>query len=63
MTSCAGTEHAPSGVPEGTNSGGGGGGGRGNGGGGKTQLLKLRFLCPDDVGEVKKLCGEWFPVE
>ncbi|XP_072022108.1 N-alpha-acetyltransferase 60-like [Amphiura filiformis] len=23
----------------------------------------LRFLCPRDVAEVKKLCAEWFPVE
>ena len=23
----------------------------------------LRFLCPKDVAEVKKLCAEWFPVE
>jgi hypothetical protein len=25
--------------------------------------VKFRFLCPDDVGTLKKLCAEWFPVE
>ncbi|GAB6025837.1 N-alpha-acetyltransferase 60 [Chamberlinius hualienensis] len=25
--------------------------------------IQLRFLCPEDVDEVKKLCSEWFPVE
>ncbi len=25
--------------------------------------VKLRFLCPDDVPELKILCSEWFPVE
>ncbi|XP_022084917.1 N-alpha-acetyltransferase 60-like [Acanthaster planci] len=61
MTTCSGKENTPSGVKEG--SVGSGGEGRSHGGGGKTQLLKLRFLCPDDVTEVKRLCGEWFPVE
>ena len=27
------------------------------------QEIQLRFLCPSDVGEVKKLCSEWFPIE
>ncbi|XP_076458209.1 N-alpha-acetyltransferase 60-like [Babylonia areolata] len=27
------------------------------------QEVQLRFLCPSDVGEVKKLCSEWFPIE
>ncbi|PVD38256.1 hypothetical protein C0Q70_00867 [Pomacea canaliculata] len=27
------------------------------------QEVQLRFLCPADVGEVKKLCTEWFPIE
>ena len=25
--------------------------------------IKLRFLCPEDVEAVKKLCRDWFPVE
>lgn len=25
--------------------------------------VQLRFLCPEDVPEVKKLCTEWFPIE
>ncbi|KAK3728538.1 hypothetical protein QZH41_011626 [Actinostola sp. cb2023] len=25
--------------------------------------VQLRFLCPDDVAEVKRLCREWFPIE
>lgn len=25
--------------------------------------VQLRFLCPDDVDEVKALCSQWFPVE
>ncbi|XP_041362267.1 N-alpha-acetyltransferase 60-like [Gigantopelta aegis] len=27
------------------------------------QEIQLRFLGPDDVDEVKKLCAEWFPIE
>ncbi|XP_012943964.1 N-alpha-acetyltransferase 60 [Aplysia californica] len=27
------------------------------------QEVQLRFLNPSDVGEVKKLCREWFPIE
>lgn len=27
------------------------------------RLIQLRFLCPDDIAEVKKLCAEWFPIE
>ena len=25
--------------------------------------IKLRFLNPDDINELKTLCSEWFPVE
>nr|CAG4644230.1 EOG090X0BM0 [Lepidurus arcticus] len=25
--------------------------------------LQLRFLCPTDLTEVRKLCNEWFPIE
>ncbi|KAJ8319338.1 hypothetical protein KUTeg_004429 [Tegillarca granosa] len=25
--------------------------------------VQLRFLCPDDIQEVKRLCTEWFPIE
>jgi ribosomal protein S18 acetylase RimI-like enzyme len=25
--------------------------------------IHLRFLSPDDIGEVKRLCAEWFPIE
>ncbi|KAK7085621.1 N-alpha-acetyltransferase 60 [Halocaridina rubra] len=25
--------------------------------------LKLRFLCPNDLPEVKTLCRQWFPIE
>ena len=25
--------------------------------------LQLRFLSPDDLPEVKRLCKEWFPIE
>ncbi len=25
--------------------------------------IQLRFLCPNDVNELKTLCSEWFPVE
>ena len=25
--------------------------------------VQLRFLCPADIPEVKKLCKEWFPIE
>jgi len=25
--------------------------------------VQLRFLCPEDLGEVKHLCAEWFPIE
>ena len=25
--------------------------------------IQLRFLCPDDISEVKKLCTDWFPIE
>ena len=27
------------------------------------QEVQLRFLCPADVGQVKTLCSEWFPIE
>ena len=27
------------------------------------QEIQLRFLCPDDIPEVKLLCAEWFPIE
>jgi hypothetical protein len=27
------------------------------------QEVQLRFLCPSDVEEVKKLCIDWFPIE
>ncbi|PIK47436.1 hypothetical protein BSL78_15687 [Apostichopus japonicus] len=27
------------------------------------ETFKLRLLCPEDVPEVKALCGDWFPVE
>lgn len=27
------------------------------------ETFKMRLLCPDDVPEVKALCGDWFPVE
>lgn len=25
--------------------------------------VQLRFLCPDDLDEVRALCQEWFPIE
>ncbi|XP_026325160.1 N-alpha-acetyltransferase 60 [Hyposmocoma kahamanoa] len=25
--------------------------------------IQLRFLCPDDLEEVKSLCRDWFPIE
>ncbi|KAK3089788.1 hypothetical protein FSP39_006543 [Pinctada imbricata] len=25
--------------------------------------VQLRFLCPDDIEQVKKLCTEWFPID
>ncbi|XP_064613621.1 N-alpha-acetyltransferase 60-like [Liolophura sinensis] len=25
--------------------------------------VQLRFLCPEDIGDVKKLCAEWFPID
>ncbi|KAL3877874.1 hypothetical protein ACJMK2_035518 [Sinanodonta woodiana] len=25
--------------------------------------VQLRFLCPEDLDEVKRLCTEWFPIE
>lgn len=25
--------------------------------------VQLRFLCPDDLDEVRALCEEWFPIE
>ena len=25
--------------------------------------VQLRFLTPEDIPEVKKLCAEWFPIE
>ena len=25
--------------------------------------VQLRFLGPDDIAEVKRLCMEWFPIE
>ncbi|XP_050390569.1 N-alpha-acetyltransferase 60 [Patella vulgata] len=27
------------------------------------QEVQLRFLCPGDLVEVKKLCADWFPIE
>ncbi|XP_067673739.1 N-alpha-acetyltransferase 60-like [Haliotis asinina] len=27
------------------------------------QEVQLRFLCPHDLDEVKRLCAEWFPIE
>lgn len=27
------------------------------------RLIHLRFLCPEDIAEVKQLCAEWFPIE
>lgn len=27
------------------------------------RLIQLRFLCPDDIAEVKLLCADWFPIE
>ncbi|ESO87196.1 hypothetical protein LOTGIDRAFT_210596 [Lottia gigantea] len=27
------------------------------------QEVQLRFLCPGDLGEVKRLCAEWFPID
>uniref|UniRef100_A0A8C6KGP3 histone acetyltransferase n=1 Tax=Nothobranchius furzeri TaxID=105023 RepID=A0A8C6KGP3_NOTFU len=25
--------------------------------------IQLRFLCHNDIGSVKLLCGDWFPIE
>jgi hypothetical protein len=25
--------------------------------------VQLRFLCPDDLDEVRSLCQDWFPIE
>lgn len=25
--------------------------------------VQLRFLCPDDLGEVRTLCQDWFPID
>lgn len=25
--------------------------------------VQLRFLCPDDLDEVRALCQDWFPIE
>lgn len=25
--------------------------------------VQLRFLCPDDLQEVKTLCQDWFPID
>ena len=30
---------------------------------GVQQEVQLRFLSPEDLPEVKKLCAEWFPIE
>uniref|UniRef100_A0A0K8TKZ5 N-alpha-acetyltransferase 60 n=1 Tax=Tabanus bromius TaxID=304241 RepID=A0A0K8TKZ5_TABBR len=30
---------------------------------GSTTDVQLRFLCPDDLGEVRTLCQDWFPID
>ena len=25
--------------------------------------LQFRFLCCQDIDDLKKLCGEWFPIQ
>lgn len=25
--------------------------------------IQLRFLCPNDLNEVRALCRDWFPIE
>nr|CAG4645751.1 EOG090X0BM0 [Lynceus sp. MCZ IZ 141354] len=30
---------------------------------GSSAELQLRFLCPEDIDEVKHLCEEWFPIK
>ena len=30
---------------------------------GFTNDVQVRFLCPADVEDVKRLCREWFPIE
>ncbi|ESO06678.1 hypothetical protein HELRODRAFT_64313 [Helobdella robusta] len=27
------------------------------------QQIQLRYLCPDDLLEVKQLCADWFPIQ
>lgn len=28
-----------------------------------TTEVQLRFLCPDDLNEVRVLCQDWFPID
>lgn len=28
-----------------------------------TSDVQLRFLCPDDLEEVRTLCQDWFPID